>query len=147
MAVSSLRPSSPEPYENQPDLPGKTNLLGLDYNRAAALAYLPIIPLNIVFAVVWLKTEQNSRFLKFHAIQSLILTGGLLVGWFGIEILSLILLAMGVIGGFLSRILQFTVSAALILYTVISIIAMIKAYKGVAYKMPLIGDMASQRAE
>ena len=40
---------------------------GLDANIAGALAYIPVV------AIAFLVVEKSSRFVKFHAVQSLLL--------------------------------------------------------------------------
>jgi uncharacterized membrane protein len=147
MTVSSLRPSSPESYDNQPDLPGRTKILDLDYKVAAVLAYVPLFLINVVFSLIWLKTEEQSRFLRFHAIQSLILSGGLLAGGFAIAILTAIIIFIPVIGPPIAGFLHLIWMGVIGFYIVVSIIAMVKAYNGVAFKMPLIGEIATQKAE
>ncbi len=58
----------------------KTKLFDIDNNIAAALAYVPLVGANIIFSIVWLVTEPKSnRYLRHHAIQSLVLNVGF--GW------------------------------------------------------------------
>ncbi len=50
---------------------GKTLFFDLDYNIAAAVCYFPLL---ILAPVLWLATEKNAdKYLKFHAVQSLVL--------------------------------------------------------------------------
>ncbi|MDD5073256.1 MAG: DUF4870 domain-containing protein [Candidatus Omnitrophica bacterium] len=98
---------------------GKSSL-GIDANLAAALAYVfGWISGLIIFAV-----EKDNKFVKFHAMQSLIFFGGL-------TIIS-ILLVITVIGPLFLGILGLAVW----------IICIIKAYSGEMFKLPGIGNMA-----
>ncbi len=144
--VSSLRPSTPEPLENQPDLPGRTHVLEKDYKVAAALAYTPVFLINVIFSVIWLKTEQNSSFLKFHALQSLTLTAGLFVAGIGVGMLSLILAFIPLINTIVP-VINFFWGLVVLAYFGVNIMLAYKAYKGVAYKLPYIGDFATQKAQ
>src|SRR5215471_17814780 len=55
---------------------GKTQTLGLDNNVAALLCYLPacLCCADLIFSILWLATEpKENRFLRFHALQGLLL--------------------------------------------------------------------------
>jgi uncharacterized membrane protein len=139
------------PYEaggSPSGAPGGKTSLGLDSNVGAMLCYIAnfVCCLGLVLAIVFLFTEKENRFVKFHAVQSLFLVGvqigviivlsilGLIVG------LVLSMIHMGWIAFFLMwgfRLVLFAI------FAVIWIIAGIKAYGGQSYKLPLIGDWAS----
>src|SRR2546423_14232566 len=56
----------------------KTKTLGFKYNVAALLCYLPtcLCCLNVIFGIIWLATEpKENRFVRFHAMQGLLLFG------------------------------------------------------------------------
>ncbi|MDZ4836722.1 MAG: hypothetical protein SGJ27_23325 [Candidatus Melainabacteria bacterium] len=56
---------------------GKTLFFDLNFNIAAALCYFPFAP--GAASVLWLATEKNNnQYLKFHAVQSLVVTVGLI---------------------------------------------------------------------
>lgn len=125
---------------------GKTSL-GLEANLGAALCYLAnfICCLGLVLAVVFLVTEKENRFVKFHAVQSLFLVAtqiavSIVVGILGL-IVSMVLDMVHL--SFVGWILVFCLRAVLFLiFCAIWIIAGIKAYGGQSYKLPLIGDFA-----
>ena len=106
---------------------GKT-ASGLDANVAAALAY----------AVGWVSglaiylLEPDNRFVRFHALQSVIVFGALSIAW---------ILALSV--PFLGWIVAFLVIPPV--SAVLWLILMYKAYQGERYKIPGAGDMADQR--
>jgi uncharacterized membrane protein len=105
---------------------------GLDANIAAALAYIPIV------AVVFLVIEKGSRLVKFHSVQSL----GLLVAWMATWFVLAIIGMIPVLGW-----------ATLLLWPLVAIgmfvvwlIALLKAFKGEWWKLPVIGDIAEQQS-
>src|SRR5204863_913993 len=70
---------------------GKTSFMNLDSNVGAMLCYIAnfVCCLGLVLAVVFLFTEKENRFVKFHAIQSLFLAGvqiaiGIVIGILGL---------------------------------------------------------------
>ena len=127
--------------------PGGKTSLGLDSNVGAMLCYIAnfICCLGLVLAIVFLVTEKENRFVKFHAVQSLFLVlvqiGLCIIMGILTQILGIIL---GMIHlGFLAFFL--TWGLGLILFVILAIIwilAGIKAYGGQWYKLPLIGEFA-----
>ncbi|MDX6288902.1 MAG: hypothetical protein QOH42_701, partial [Blastocatellia bacterium] len=68
--------ATPYPEGGPPSgAPGGKTSLGLDSNLGAMLCYIANIVccLGIVLSVVFLITEKENRFVKFHALQSLFL--------------------------------------------------------------------------
>ncbi len=112
---------------------------GLDANVAGALAYIPII------AIVFLVIEKGSRFVKFHAVQSLLLCLAWIVLWFGLTMVGLV--ASRLPFGFVINILLLFVNLAVMFGGfALWIIAVIKAFQGQQWKMPYIGDIAEQQS-
>jgi uncharacterized membrane protein len=105
-----------------------TTSSGMDANVAAALAYA----VGWVTGVAFLLFEQDNKFVRFHALQSIIVFGGLSLAW---------MLAWSVpfLGWIVAIFVIPPVSAVLWL------ILMYKAYQGERYKVPGAGDMAEQR--
>jgi len=64
--------------------------LGLDGNLAAALGY----PIGII-AIICLVMEKENRFVKFHALQSILLHVAFIVVAIVVWILGIILLVAG----------------------------------------------------
>ena len=107
----------------------KRTALGCDANVAAALAYL----LGWISGVVVLLMERENQFVRFHALQSVIVFGALSVAWF-------LCLSIPILGWLISFILIPPVSA------VIWLLLMFKAYQGERFKLPIAGDIAEQRS-
>lgn len=118
---------------------GQTNL-GLAPNVAGLLCYVPCC-VGFVFSVVAAIVEKQSRLVRFHAFQSLLLHGVMLIIWVGFIVGGGVLSSMS---GFLSLILlpvQILVGLAVLALT---IFLMIKANGGEEYELPVIGPMARQ---
>jgi uncharacterized membrane protein len=88
--------------------------------------------------------EKQSRFLKFHAFQSLLLHGvGFAVGigcW--VVQIALAMMDLGFVG-LLFSLLQLVVGIGLL---IVSILLMIKANGNEEFQLPFIGEMAKKWA-
>lgn len=135
---------------------GKTQILNLDYNLAALLCYLPscVCLLNLVSCILWLVTEpRENKFLRFHALQGIMLFGVALVLsillnilGFGFQLGTRVTTGSEVAGagaGLLFSLLSLVVPLILL---IIHIAAMIKAYQGQMWKLPVIGNIAEKNA-
>jgi len=127
--------------------------LGLDGNVAAALGY----PIGII-AIISLIIEKENRFVRYHALQAILL----FVLWF-VVIIALVIVnvivgvivgaaasAAGSAGGILSLIvglISILIWAVFpLLFLAALIFAAIKAYGGNWFKLPVIGNMAEKFA-
>src|SRR5260370_41453913 len=96
----------------------------------------------MVLAIVFLVTEKENRFVKFHAVQSLFLVGtqiavGLVVGILGL-IVSMVLdmIHISLVGWLLVLCLRLLL---FLIFIAIWIIVGIKGYGGPLYKVTIIG--------
>jgi len=101
---------------------------GLAENVAGLLCYV----LGWVSGLVFVLIEQESKFVRFHAIQSIYVFGVLMVA-------SIILGWIPFIGVVFSWIIG-------VVGVVLWIILMIKAYQGAKYKLPWAGNLAEKWA-
>lgn len=108
--------------------PTETSSTGIDRNLAAAMTYLAGFITGIVFLIV----EKNSRFVRYHAMQSTVF-------FVGVLIVSVIINSLPILGPFLYAFLLFP--AVLIVWLVL----MFKAYSGEMFKLPLAGDFAEKQ--
>jgi uncharacterized membrane protein len=127
--------------------------IGLDGNLAAALGY----PIGII-AIISLIIEKENRFVRFHAVQSVLLIALWIVVVIVLSIISVVLgfilgaaaSAAGGGGGLISLVftlITFLIWLALpLLFLAVLIFAAIKAYGGNYFKMPIIGNMAEKFA-
>ena len=116
------------------DQPSST---GLEPNIAAALAYLAG-PLSGVLVLV---VERNSRFVRFHALQSIVGLGGLwlLAGAFGLlAVLTVFVSATGF------AVLLYAAWVTGAAWIVVWLVCLVKAYSGQAWKLPLAGKYAER---
>jgi uncharacterized membrane protein len=126
--------------------------LGLDGNLAAALGY----PIGIL-AIICLIMEKENRFVKFHALQSILLHVAVMVVGIALGIIFMIIgIILGVAsaaanssaGGGLAAIfglLSFLVwIIILVAYIGGLIMAAVKSYNGVMFKLPILGNLAEK---
>jgi uncharacterized membrane protein len=109
-----------------PPLRSKSSI-GVDENLAAALAYLVWFVTGIIFLVI----EKDSRFVRFHAMQSTMF-------FLPLAVLHVILLGIPILGWLLAF---FVWAAGLVIWLVL----MFKAYQGDRFKLPIVGDLAEQQ--
>ncbi len=96
-------------------------------NMMAAAAYL----LGFVTGIIMLLIEKQSKFVRFHAMQSTILFGGVFIA-------NIALGFIPILGWLVGLILSF---ATFILW----ILCMWKAFQGEMYKVPFVGDIAEKQ--
>ena len=123
--------------------------LGLDGNIAAALGY----PIGII-AIICLIMEKENRFVKFHALQSLLLHVGMIVLMIALWILSAIILVggaaaaaateSGAVGGLMGMLFGLLWLVFIVVYLLGLILSAVKAYQGNMFKLPIIGNMADK---
>ncbi|HYP26220.1 MAG TPA: DUF4870 domain-containing protein [Blastocatellia bacterium] len=131
--------------------PGKTSVLGLDYKLAALLCYIPgcCCFINVIAAIIWLASEpKTNRFLRFHAMQGLLLFAARFVISiiFGIFGAGVSMSPSDIAAGAASSVLSLVDLLIMVAYIALTIIAMIKAYQGEMWKIPVIGDVAEKNS-
>lgn len=116
-----------ETNSQQENVENKQTASGLDENLAGVLTY----PLGFVTGIIFLIIEKENRFVKFHAIQSIILSLATIIISFIIGLIPLI-----------GWIIAFLLTP---IYIIIVIFLALKAYKHEMYKFPIIGDIAEKQ--
>ncbi len=117
------------------------NGTGLAPNVAGLLCYVAGWISGIVFLII----EKKSKFVKFHALQSIVTFGILTVVQIIVSTfvtgVAAITFSPGLIilAGFLATVVW-------ILMVVLWIILMIQAYSGKMWKLPLVGNWAERQA-
>ncbi|HTN26385.1 MAG TPA: DUF4870 domain-containing protein [Burkholderiales bacterium] len=99
---------------------------GMDQNVAGLLCYVAGWITGLIFFLI----EKENRFVRFHAMQSIITFGGLTVLSIALGMIPFVNLVVLPILGILQLILW--------------IVLMVKAYQGQLFKLPVIGDMAEK---
>ena len=100
---------------------------GLEANVAGLLCYV----LGWISGLVFILIEKENKFVRFHAVQSIIVFGALtltsiVLGW--IPVLNVVIVPL-----------------ISVLGLVLWIVLMIKAYQGEKYKLPWAGDLAEKQ--
>src|ERR1043165_5867946 len=138
---------NPPPVQMSSQPPAQTakSSTGLDENVAALLSYI----FGWVSGLVFFLIEKDSRLVRFHAMQSLLLQVFIaivaIVIW---VVLFIFLLIASQISGLLSTLV--TIIATLIWivlgigFLVGWIMCLIKAYQGQYFKLPVIGNFAEK---
>lgn len=96
-------------------------------NMMGAASYL----LGFITGIIMLLLEKQSKFVRFHAMQSTLLFGG-------VFIVNIVLGFIPILGWLLGLLLSF---ATFILW----IVCMWKAFQGEMYKVPYVGEMAEKQ--
>lgn len=123
--------------------------LGLDGNVAAALGY----PIGII-AIISLIMEKENRFVKFHALQSILLHVGAVILMIAVWIIGVILMfagfaaaaatESGAAAGLVSMLFGLIWLVFIVLYLLGLIMSAVKAYQGNWFKLPIIGNLADK---
>ncbi len=96
-------------------------------NLMGAVAYL----LGFITGIVLLLIEKQSKFVRFHAMQSTILFGGLFIINVGLGFIPL----LGWLAGLFLSLLGF----------ILWIVCLWKAFQGEMYKVPYVGNLAEKQ--
>ncbi|MGM8365686.1 DUF4870 domain-containing protein [Virgibacillus sp. W0181] len=107
----------------------KSSSTGMDKNVAGMLCYLAGFITGIIFLVI----EKEDRFVRFHALQSIITFAIIFVA-------SLVLTAVPIIGWLIGILLS-------PLSVILWIVLMVKAYQGKTFKLPIAGNMAEKQLD
>ena len=118
---------------------GKTST-GMEANVAALVSYA----LGWITGLVFFIIEKDNKFVRFHALQSIVVFGALSVLGIAISIIFKIFLMLRLyfLFQFITLVSNLIWLAALILW----IILMIKAYQGEKFKLPVAGDIAEKNS-
>jgi uncharacterized membrane protein len=118
---------------------GKTST-GMQANVAGLLSYV----LGWITGLILFLIEKENKFVRFHAMQSIIVFGALFILQIviGVFMAMLAMMGLGVIHPLFSLIRGLLFLVGFILW----ILLMVKAYQGEMFKVPVIGDMAEKKA-
>ena len=110
----------------------KRSSTGLESNVAGLLSYV----LGWITGLIFFLIEQEDESVRFHAMQSIIVFGGISVLAFVLWLLALIPVI-----GILFLVLQWLVGVGAF---VLWILLMVRAYQGERYKLPWTGELAER---
>ena len=100
---------------------------GMSANLAALLAYV----FGLITGLVFFLIEKDSKFVKFHAMQSMCFS----VMFFVIGLVLAFIPVLGVVAGLLMNI------AGLVAW----IVCMVQAYQGQWFRLPVVGGFAAKQ--
>jgi uncharacterized membrane protein len=101
---------------------------GMDENVAALLTYV----FGLVTGILFLVIEKESKFVRFHAFQSILISAAFII-------LNMVLGFIPIIGWLISLLLS---PVGFILW----LILLYQAYQGKWFKLPVIGDYAEEQS-
>ncbi len=121
---------------------------GMEPNVAGLLCYILWWLTGLIFFLI----EKESKFVRFHAMQSMVFFGGLTIVQIVLGIFTSIMWALlfqgaggwavwSTVTGLLGILSTLIWLASLI----VGIVAMIKAYKGEIFKLPIAGNIAEKQ--
>jgi uncharacterized membrane protein len=131
--------------QNPPPVQTTKSSTGLDENVAALLSYI----FGWVSGLIFFLIEKDSRLVRFHAMQSILLNVSIGVLAFVVWIVVFILLiivsqisdALSTIVGLLMTLIWLAFSVGILIAWVL---CLVKAYQGQYYKLPIIGNFAEK---
>jgi len=108
--------------------------MGMDQNVAAGLSYV----LGWITGLIFFLMEKQNRFVRFHAMQSILFFGGLTV----------VDIALSIIGNFpFMGLLAFCASGLVGLVALVGwIVLLINGFQGKYFKLPIVGEYAERYA-
>lgn len=118
--------------------------IGLDGNITALIGY----PIGIV-ALILIFIEKDNKFVRFHALQSVLWSVGVTIAIIAVAIVGTILaLVLGSISGTLGSIVGLV---AMLLYLGLFLVLLgglafgaFKGYSGETFKLPIVGGLAEK---
>lgn len=136
------------PPPSQPATPSTGS--GLDPKVAAALSYIWIV--GVIFFII----EKENRFIRFHALQSIMFGIANSVIMAVLAVVAVILtfafsIGGAVVGGGIGFVVQLLVWVVWLIFWLFVLVflvglvfAAVKAYQGQKFKLPIIGNMAEK---
>jgi uncharacterized membrane protein/ribosomal protein L40E len=106
----------------------------LEPNVAGLLCYL----FGWITGLIFILIEKENKFVRFHAIQSIVTFGAFSVLWIPFYIFNMLDI-LAILFGILQAIIG-------VLVFVLWIVLMIKAYQGERFKLPIAGDIAEKNS-
>ncbi|UOE94036.1 DUF4870 domain-containing protein [Alkalihalobacillus sp. LMS39] len=105
----------------------KKSVFGLEENIASFLCYLAAFVSGLIIFLL----EKENKAVRFHALQSIIAFGAL-------TILNIVVGQIPYVGWVLGSLIN-------LVYFVLWVVLMYKAYNGEQYKLPFVGDIAEKQ--
>ncbi|HJR54645.1 MAG TPA: DUF4870 domain-containing protein [Gemmatimonadota bacterium] len=131
-------PQPPPPPGQRPPAASQSST-GLDPKLAGLLCYI----LGIITGLIFFLIEKSNGVVRFHAAQSILFSGSMIVLWIILTILQFVILSISLSLGSIFSLLTMLLGLAVF---VLWVVLLIKGYSGEKWKLPVIGDMAERMA-
>ena len=131
-------PQPPPPPGQRPPAASQSST-GLDPKLAGLLCYI----LGIITGLIFFLIEKSNDVVRFHAAQSILFSGSMIVLWIILTILQFVILSISLSLGSIFSLLTMLLGLAVF---VLWVVLLIKGYSGEKWKLPVIGDMAERMA-
>lgn len=114
---------------------------GMQANVAGLLSYV----LGWLTGLIFFLIEKENKFVRFHAMQSIIVFGALFILQIAVGMFMTIFAMMHL--GILIPLLSLLNTLVMVTGFILWILLMVKAYQGKMFKLPVIGDIAGKNVE
>lgn len=131
-------PQPPPPPGQRPPAASQSST-GLDPKLAGLLCYI----LGIITGLIFFLIEKSNDVVRFHAAQSILFSGSMIILWIILTILQFVILSISLSLGSIFSLLTMLLGLAVF---VLWVVLLIKGYSGEKWKLPVIGDMAERMA-
>lgn len=133
-------PSRDRPEREHPDARPVAGGSGLEANVAGALSYL----LGPVTGILFLLLDRDEPFVRFHAVQCLVVSVAWVAAWVAVMLVATILGVIPLLGWLLGTFISVVLSlAGLVLW----IYLMYRAFQGDEWEVPVLGEHARRFGE
>jgi uncharacterized membrane protein len=131
--------------QNPPPVQTTKSSTGLDENIAALLSYV----FGWVSGLIFFLIEKDSRLVRFHAMQSILLNVCIAILGIVIWIITFILIIIGAaVGDVVGMIFSLLATLIWVVFSIALLIAwimcLIKAFQSQYFKLPVIGNFAEK---
>ena len=114
---------------------------GLDANIAAALSYF----FGLLSGALFFAIENDSRFVKFHAMQSMLVSVAAIVIYIAYTIVFMILWRLPFIGWIAGIFATLGWALLALGFLGVWLFCMFKAFQGERFKLPYLGEVAEKQ--
>ncbi len=149
-AGPALSASSPAGAKSETAGAAGKSSTGMEANIAGLLCYI----FGWITGIIFLFIEKESKFVKFHAMQSIVTFGGLtalqiLVGILSSLIWSILLRGAGAwaLAGTITTLLGILSTIIWLTTLALAILLMVKAYQHETFKLPIAGKIAEKQLQ
>ena len=114
---------------------------GLDANIAAALSYF----FGLLSGALFFAIENESRFVKFHAMQSMLVSVAAIVVYIAYTIVFMILWRLPFVGWIAGIFGTLGWALLALAFLGLWLFCMFKAFQGERFKLPYLGEVAEKQ--